>query len=267
MKWDIKKSDELRETIAKDEKLMRQLSQTVDGIFKEHSIKLKGMSYVFEPRVFQMDPDEAPEVMVKFRAAMVTAITEDLIKKGLGAQIENAIDASRFTHCLPKCGGLDPSTLRVLEKYRIFEGLIADDSVPITSSESLMRKIVGNKKLLRQFSDSVFGILEKYGIKFKQNEGCVFSPLVFETPIFAQKVAVAKDSQQFRGFGPQVYAEPHPDPWVNLKIKPFPGIIDTKWGPTTGVIIDHWWWIGIPAPEMLHALDIMREIQGKQATS
>ncbi|ODS39357.1 MAG: hypothetical protein A7316_05830 [Candidatus Altiarchaeales archaeon WOR_SM1_86-2] len=257
MKWDIKKSDELKERIAKDEKLMRKLSNSADKVLKKHGVELKGMSYVFEPRVFTMSPKEAPEVMVKARKAMAIAIIEDSYRHGDPAPWKTAKITMK---CLPQCGPLDRFTLDVLEKFRISE-VAGPDPTPWHPSEILIKQIVGNKELLGELSESIFGILEENGIKFEKNEGCVFTPCVFETPIFAQKVAAAERSEQIRGFGPQVYADPHPDPWLTagIKLRPLPGIIFGPWGPTPGIIIDRWWWIGIPAPEMLHALDVMRE--------
>lgn len=256
MEWNIKKSDEIKEKIVKNEKLMRELSNSTDAVLKKHGIELKGMSYVFEPRVFTMDPAEAPEVMMRSRQAMITAIMKDLTNKDLGADIGRALDSFKFINCLPKCGGLDPITLKVLEKFRILEQI----PLPIETSEDLMKRIVGNKALLGKLSESIFGILEKNGISFKGNEGCVFTPVVFETPVYVQKVGVAAELKQIRGFGPQVYAKPTPEP-ARLKPIPFPGVMPTPWGPTVGVIIDRWWWIGIPAPEILRGLDVMRKMQ------
>lgn len=261
MKWDIKRSGEIKKTITENEKLIRELSEATDKVLKKHSIELKGMSYVFEPRVFTMDPAEAPEIMMRSRQAMVTAIMDDLIKKGSEANMDIVLDSSKFMKCLPECGGMDPITLKVLERSRISEW-IDDAPTPVSiTSADLMKRIVGNKALLRELSAAIFGILEQNGISFKGNEGCVFTPVVFETPLYAQKVAAADELKQIRGFGPQVYADPTPEPAVGLRLKPFPGIIDTPWGPTVGIIIHCWWWIGIPAPEILHALDVMKKIQ------
>jgi len=260
MKWDIKKSDEIKRKIAKNEQLMTKLSNAADKVLKKHGIQLKGMSYVFEPRIFTMDPAEAPEVMMRSRQAMVAAIMDDLIKKGSGANIDSVLDSSKYTLSIPECGGMDPITLKVLEKYRMSERLIADDPVPITSA-GLIKRIVGNIELLGELSASIFGILKENGISFKENEGCVFTPVIFETPVYAQKVGAATTPEQLHGFGPQVYADPTPEPAARLKLKPLPGIIDTPWGPTVGIIIHCWWWIGIPAPEMLRALDVMRKMQ------
>lgn len=259
MKWDIKRSEELKKRIAEDEKLTRSLSNSVDEILKKYRIELKNMSYVFEPRVFTMSPDEAPEVMIKSSEAMLIELIQDSYKRGFTAKDILGTWNELLWLCLPECGGMDPLTLRKLEKFRILD-VISDDPIPVVApSAGLIKKIVGNRELLTDFSESIFGILEKHGITFKENEGCVFTPVVFETPIFAQKVAVAERTQQIRGFGPQVYADPTPEPAVRAKLRPLPGIIVAPWGPTVGIIWPPWWWIGIPAPEMLRALDIMRE--------
>ena len=256
MKWNIERSDELKETIAKDKELMEELSSAVDNVLKNHGINLGDMSYVFEPRVFTMSPDEAPEVIRKSREAMHVAIIRDLYKKRV-AEDSSIIDPAIVPrHCIPYCGGPDPRFLLVLEDFRVKKDL--DEPVPIIrTSESFIKQIVRDEELLNEFSKSVFGILKRREITFEGDEGCVFAPVVFETPIFAQKVAVAEQSQQIRGFGPQIYADPTPEPAI--QVRPFPGIIEAPWGPTPGVIIDRWWWIGIPAPEMLQALDVMRE--------
>jgi hypothetical protein len=45
-----------------------------------------------------------------------------------------------------------------------------------------------------------------------------------------------------------------------MRIKPFPGIIEVRdQFLVPGVIFHRWWWIGIPAPELLVALDRIRE--------
>ena len=127
-------------------------------------------------------------------------------------------------------------------------------------SEGLMRKMVGNKELMNDFSKSVFDLLKNHGIKFRANEGCVFTPMVFETPVYAQKVGRARSLSQVQGFGPQVYAEPAAQAEAKIKVIPFPGIIEFPGGRTPGVIIHDFWWVGIPAPEMLKALDMMRNM-------
>ena len=159
------------------------------------------------------------------------------------------------------------SPFSALEQVNFTDLPLHSKTVQILSApERLIKQIVGNKELLADFSKTVYGLLERKGIRFAGNEGCVFTPFVFETPVYAQKVAVVSDIKRVRGFGPQVLADSNPLPAINpyayrLRIKPLPGIIEGPWGPTPGVILDRWWWIGIPAPEMLVALDKMRSMR------
>jgi len=261
MKWNIEKSMKLKKKIAGNPKLMSRLMEHTETCFQEFKVKLPGMSYVFEPRIFSMDAKEVPEVTKRSRSAMLTAIMENMVVERAGSNMSVAIDMSKYTACLPQCGPMDPISLKILEKIRI-QKMVSDDPVPIVTSDQLMRRIVGNGKLMRALSGGIFEILQEGGIKFNRREGCVFTPVVFQAPIYAQKVGTAAKFSDIRGFGPQLYAsaDPTPEPAV-VAMKPFPGIIEMQQGRTLfpGVIIDRWWWIGIPAPELLEALQIMRK--------
>jgi hypothetical protein len=257
MRWNIKKSEEIKRSIAKDKELMSKLGETIDSVLKKNGVKLGNMSYVFEPRVFTLRPNEIADVMVAGKNAMLKDLIVEIQEKGITA--EAIIDSVVLTKCLPECGIISPEMLHVLDRIRVVNKL-DDDPVPIiNTSDLLMRKIVGNQQLLTELSESVFGILEEHGIKFEKNEGCVFTPCVFEKPVYAQKVSIA-DKAMISGFGPQIYADPTPEPAI-VKIKPFPGIIidAPRLPPIPGIIRPPWWWIGIPAPEMLRCLDILRE--------
>jgi hypothetical protein len=156
---------------------------------------------------------------------------------------------------------MDPISLKILEKLRIRD-MVSDDPVPIRESAQLMRRITGNKKLMAALSKGLFAELEAAGITFGRQEGCVFTPIVFEAPVYAQKVGAVSEFARMEGFGPQIYAaaDPSPDPWAAMRIKPFPGIIEVRdQFLVPGVIFHRWWWIGIPAPELLVALDRIRE--------
>jgi len=263
MKWDMRKSDELKQRIGTDEALMKDLSKAVARVFEKHKLVLKGMSYVFEPRVFSMSPDEAPELAVKAREALAKAVLEDVIRREgtADAAIDEVLHV-KFMKCIPQCGGLDPITLKILEKMRIWESSVADAPIPVSTSAQLIDRIVGSPKLMKDFSDAVFDVLQQNGITFKENEGCVFTPFVFETPTFAQKVGVARNILEVRGFGPQVYADPTPEPaMVTIRPRPLPGLIEIGRKRTVGVIHPPWWFIGIPAPEVLRALDVLRQVE------
>lgn len=269
MRWSIRKSNDLKMKIAKNEKLMKELSSSVDNVFKNHKFDLKslGLSYVFEPRVFTMRANEAPEVMIRSRQAMARAIMESTFGREPVTGNELTIYLPK---CLPLCGPMDRITLDNLERFRVIDvhQVVSDGNPlpPVKNIEVFIQRIVANKDLLGQLSTNIFTTIETHGITFKENEGCVFTPMVFETPIFAQKVGKAKSLAQVQGFGPQVYDDPTPEPAFpvsrfKIKFSPLPGIIAFPGWRTPGVIIPPWWWIGIPAPEMLKALDIMRNIE------
>jgi len=262
MQWNIKKSARLKKTITENPKLMTEMSRQIEKVFREFKISLPGMSYVFEPRVFSFTDKESPEIAAKSRAAMLEAILAGLIVEEIGSSASDAIDVSRFRACLPQCGPLDPVSLEYLERLRIVEN-VADDPVPIRTSGELMRRIVGDRKLMYALTEALFPVLEEARIRFGKKEGCVFTPVVFQSPIYAQKVGAARRTTDMPGFGPQLYAsaDPTPEP-AAMRMKPLPGIIEVGGRKTRlvpGVIIDRWWWVGIPAPELLRALEVVRK--------
>lgn len=264
MKWNVNRSEEIKKEIASKEELMKRLAECVESVLRKHKVALGRMSYVFEPRVFNFTPDEAAELSSQAHDAMIRDLIVDLHKKGmLPSFAEWSIDQLIPRKCIPECGIVDPTTLRILEKYRIAD-IVFDDPIPVADDplpppgERFMKQIVGNKALLTELSDSMFKILGESGIKFEQGEGCVFTPMLFEKPVYAQKVPLPK-GEMLSGFGPQILADPTPQP-ASVRLRPLPGIIEVpRIGPTPGVVIDRlWWWIGIPAPEMLRALEVMR---------
>lgn len=262
MEWNIKKSNKLKKIIATDPKLMTAMARRVDEVFRKHDVRLPGMSYMFEPRVFSFSNKEVTQLGARSRAAMLEALMDDLVIRDSGISMEAVIDHSRFTACIPQCGPLDPASLKVLEKLRIIDE-VADDPIPIRTSGALMRRIVSDRKLMTALTEALFPVLEEADIRFGKGEGCVFTPVVFPTPVYAQKIGAARRMTEVRGFGPQLYvrANPTPEPAV-VRLKPLPGIIELgarKRYLTPAVIIDRWWWIGIPAPELLRALDLVRK--------
>ncbi len=252
MKWDIGRSNEVKQEILENEKLMQRLSETVADILKEFGINLEGMSYIFEPRVFRVDEDEMPEIQIKSHKAKINA----LINYWKYGNIVEIFEEEKFPKPTPVAGPLDPIRLSMIEKYRIHkESSVMDDPVPIIrTSDSLIQSIVGNKELLTTLSESIFNLLEENKIMFNKDEGCLFVPALFETPIYAQVVSEVKEFEQVRGFGPAVLADPTPEPAQ-------PGIIRIGDDLTVGLAIKDILWVGIPAPEMMRALDILRKIQ------
>ncbi len=266
MRWNFNRSMEIKKAISTNPDLMQELSKTVQTLLKEHKIDLSDKSYVFEPRVFNYTQKELPDIKVKaqeslFQSLLAKGISGGIIIEGEVASIADKWDSYVFLH-LPEHGGMNPMLLERLGFFRIHDK-IYDDPIPVMDSYGLIKRMVGSKELMVQFSEKVFGLMERHNIKLKEDEGCVFTPIVFDTPIYAQKVGTARQTSKLLGFGPQILADSNPlpaHPSLNVlkAIQPFPGIIDGIWGPTAGVIVDRWWWVGIPAPELLVALDKIR---------
>ncbi len=253
MKWDIEKSKELKEKIANDIELMKELSERVEKVFQEFGLDFKEMSYVFEPRVFSMEGEEFIEVSRKSLPALIS----EILKYHSILDIHE-IDISKY-NCLPQCGPLDPYHLKIIERLRIRE-IVVDE--PIKNSAQLMRRIMGDSTLHQKLSEALFEPLIERGYLTK-DEGCVFTPMVFPAPVFAQKVAKINHPDEITGFAPQLYDFSDINSTSALKFKPLAGIIEIEKATTLipGVIIDKlWWWIGIPAPEFLRALDRLKDI-------
>ena len=268
MRWNFRRSMELKKVITTNRELMQELSKTVEILLKDHKIDLTNKSYVFEPRVFNYTQKEIPEISAKARRMLFKSLLDDRVAGGIiidGAVARVAAEWHDYIHkCIPECGGLDAKFLEKLDFLRVRD-YVSDDPLPLIDSYDLIKRMIGNQELMVQFSQNVFGLLERNGFKLNENEGCVFTPHVFDTPVYAQKVGIARQTSKLRGFGPQIIANSNPLPahsskYVRLRVQPFPGIIDGPWGPTPGIIIDRWWWIGIPAPDLLIALDKMRNL-------
>lgn len=255
MKWNIKKSEELKMQIAENEKLVSELSRIVKGLLEKNKIELKGYSYILEPRVFELEPAETPEIAFRARSAMAKAIVVDLLEKDL--RIDP--DVFKYIRCLPECGIIGPKTLEMFEKLRIVDHRL-DELLLVKDSVTLIDSIIENKALLNDLSKAVFKTLAAHGIEFAKNEDCVFTPFVFKTPVFAQKIASPVAASDVKGFGPQVVAAPAKDAFG--PIKPLPGIYERDRNIfIPSVKIERWWWIGIPDPEMLIGLDRIREMR------
>ncbi len=253
MKWDIEKSNEVKKQIAKNEELMKALSAKTKEVFDSFDIDLKGMSYIFEPRVFTMSKEEVPEMKMKSYASLTQVAMEDLIKKGKVPHYYEKVKIPVRPE--PIEGIIDPEWLHILEKYRINEReLVQDNPVPIKTSDILIKKIVGNSKLLNVLSQDIFKLLARHGIKFGDTQGCVLTPVVFETPVYAQLVGKVNDTKEIRGFGPQVIAES-----VSHGFKPVAGSIMVGDILVPSVSVDQMIWVGIPAPEMLFAQELLKQ--------
>lgn len=260
MEWDINETEKLKNTIVEDEELMTQLSKGVNDVLKKHGVNMGDMSYVFEPQIFTTTPKEAPKFKIHSqKATAVTIFTENQYKT-FPIKVH------------PISGPLNPEVYRELDKLRVSTNIMksSPDPVPpkIQDSEDLIKQIVNDPKLIEELNEVIFGTLKTKGITFSETKGCVFTPAVFEKPTHAQIAGTLEDVKQVRGFGPKIHAEPAMSSM--MKKKPFPGIIESKLISSAkiskftmpGVMIDQRWWIGIPAVEILNALETIRSYYG-----
>lgn len=263
VRWNPEESQQFKTAILSNEKLMRELSEATTSILKSHQIDYPGMSYIFEPHVFEMDTAVAGDLSLSSSEALAQAILVQLFQghTSVGAYAEaEHFDPMSF------CGPMNRITLDLLEKYRLVDRL-ADDPTPEPIIESpakkqvlgLMRQIVSNKVLMEELSTSLDNILQTNGITVKENQGYVFVPVLFETPIYAQKIGEFDDLEQLRAFGPRIVANPNTD---RIPLEPISGIIAIKLAGqqylVPAVNMQFRWYEGIPAPEMLRAMNVMR---------
>lgn len=277
--WNKEESQRLKIAIVTNEKVMRALSKAIQSTFRKFELNLAENSYIFEPRVFEISSDAGPVIMKKAKESLWKLLSvQQRFNRDFTDEWEYG--AIRFK-CLPACGPLDPRTLRILEKYRMSDW-VADDPVPIHPSERLMQRIVGNKALLNELSTAIFEVLKNNKITFKANQGCVFTPVVFDTPAYAQIIGEVANVGEVEGFGPQIVSDSNPlppsvatgvmrlRPEVIADGSPMPppklaeaGLLNARLNNELYIIpalrIKGWWWVGIPAPEMLKALDVVRE--------
>lgn len=244
----------IAEKISGNVDLMRVLSVEIDTLFKRHDIKLDRLTYVFEPVVFVLNKDSIQSLATtgaNTEGDDMAGILADLGRK-FDFEIESKPDRT------PLCGPLNPEVLDILDKIRIADvkRLKADK---IRTSDDLIRRILGDAGLMSDLSRSIFKILNEYGIKLAADEGCVFVPKLFNPPVYAQKIS---SEAVIAEFDPAIFAGPTPQPAISLKLKrSLAGIIDFPWGHTPGIIDWPRWRVGIPAPDLLVALDKLREIE------
>ena len=184
MQEKIERSEELRDRIIKDEKLLRDLSETISGILKGNVKLEEDETYAFVPLVYKK-PVFMPEIFT----------SEDAI----GQKIPSFGIA----------GPYDPDILGVLEKYRIWD----DDPVPII--KSLRKQILGNKVLLKELSEGISKVLTEHGVAFENDETYAFLPVVFKKPVFGHELFTSShvfepDPDPWRHSGIRAFADASP---------------------------------------------------------
>lgn len=179
MKEKIERSEELRNSIIKNEKLLRDLSDTISRILKG-KVKLKDdETFAFIPLVYNK-PVFMPEIFT----------SEDRIAKIPSFGI---------------AGPLDPDILDILEKFRVKY----DEPVPVIS---LREQILSNKALLNELSISISEVLKEHGVTFERDETYAFMPVVFKKPIFGPELFASSPVLQPIPDTSLVMLGPQPEP-------------------------------------------------------
>lgn len=161
MEEKIERSEELRNRIIKDEKLLRDLSEIISEILNGKVKIGEDETYGFVPLVYKK-PIFAPEIFA-------SAVPIEKIPFG-GA------------------GPLDPEIAVLLEKFRLMDGPIKDDPIPLVKPKSFREQILRNKVLLKELSEGISKVLKEHGVAFENDETYAFMPVVFKKAIFGPEL-------------------------------------------------------------------------------
>ena len=179
MEEKIERSEELRDNIIKNEKLLRDLSETVSRILKG-KVKLKDdETFAFVPLVYKK-PVFMPEIFA-------------------------SVDSIAMIPPYGIAGPLDPDFLEILEEFRVKY----DDPIPITS---LREQILSNKELLNELSISILEVLREHRVVFESDETYAFMPFVFKKPIFGPELFASSPVPQPVPCASLVMLGPQPEP-------------------------------------------------------
>ncbi len=229
MKEKIEDSRELRDRILRDKELLRDLSEKIGEILKGKVEIGEDEAYTFVPFVYEK-PVFAPEIFA-----------------GPVRRVGKTVLPSWWWIGLPA-----PDFLRHLEKYRVTE-LTPELAMP------LGEQIIRNKELLGELSEVVSNVLKEHGVVISEDVTYMFSPVVYKKPTFAHEMFMRVSPSKFEAM---VSAGPTPEPSspaVVVDPTPEPAIIAARHTASESV---SWRTItpidGIPAPELLYALDKLR---------
>lgn len=182
MEEKIEKSEVLRDRIIKDEKLLKDLSETISGILKGN-VKLEDdETFAFVPLVYNR-PVFMPEIF-----ASCETVVGKIPSFGIA-------------------GPLDPEFAVMLEKNRVRN----DEPLPV--GKSLREQILSNKMLLKELSVGISKVLVKHGVAFENDETYAFLPVVFKRPVFTPEPVpwITSGIHAFREGSP-VMLGPQPEP-------------------------------------------------------
>ena len=218
MKEKIEDSRELRDRILRDTELLRDLSEKVAGILKGKVEIGEDEAYTFVPLVNKKSAF-APEIFAGPRAE---------------------VGPWWWCRYWPICGLPPVEFLKVIEKYRITEKTSQ-------SGMTLREQILSNKALLQELSEAVSSALNAHGVAISEDVMYVFSPVVYKKPTFAHEMF--KDVTP-AAFADMVAADPTPQPAI-ASATALRASESVSWRIVTPID-------GIPAPELLYAMDMFR---------
>ncbi|NQE06720.1 hypothetical protein C5S32_12690 [ANME-1 cluster archaeon GoMg1] len=218
MKEKIEDSRELRGRILRDKELLRHLSEKIAEILNGKVEIGEDEAYTFVPFVYEK-PVFAPEIFA-----------------GPVRRVRKTEPPPWWWEGLPA-----PEILQHLEKHRVTEKPTPELAM------SLGEQIIRNKKLLGELSEGVSSVLKEHGVAISEDVTYVFSPIVYKKPTFAHEMFMDVKPSMFASM---VAADPTPQPAIASATA-----LRASESASMRIVtpID-----GIPAPELLYALDKLR---------
>jgi hypothetical protein len=140
---------------------------------------------------------------------------------------------------IPFPGPLDPWLVKILERHRLNGGAAAQPARPDpTQWKGLNAQILANPALLGELSTAIAEVLERHGLKLAADETYAFEAVTLEQPVFGGLAAEYQPGRM-----PATARALAQD-----QVSALP----------TEVRQYKRWWQGIPAPELLNALETAR---------
>jgi hypothetical protein len=258
--WNIEASNDLKRQIITNPQLISELNEVIKVNFEEHGVDLTSRSYIFEPKVFEIDNYASNgELDIKDAVTLFQKLYQFHPEK-LNTAIQE-IPGIRFP--FPEVGPLDPDFLNILKKYRLIDSLKQTvkivSSAPYLDSTTLnfMQNILDNEKLLDGISNGIAKTLKDHGVKLGDNQSYVFVPYVFETPVYAQVIDEIEAGKLSNVFNPTNLTSTQFE--ANTVSAGFVRVMDhpaIKLFPAA--VIKDFMIAGIPAPELLKGLDAIK---------
>jgi hypothetical protein len=213
-----KRSQELQDSILRNQALLGELSERIAQVLDGKVKMPEDQAYVFVPRVYRR-PLFLPEIFMA------------------------AVDTDRFPFPRPEPGPYDPWIVKILDKERLAVSPVADPDP--TPWKDLREQILADRVLFADLSDAIAETLEKHGIALDADETYAFEAVMGPKPLFSSQLSALPIPlpRPRRGLHPGMAAHAHVQQQVGVHFV-------TPWDK------------GIPAPEILVALERLRLDRG-----